>query len=121
MMEWMRMPAMDINDIKYDRFFINGKENVDQNQFKPGETLRLRIIDGSSSSYFWAQFAGGQMTVIAADGLEIQPVKVDKILIGVAETYDVLITIPKDGRFEFKATPHDVSGKVSTYFGEGSV
>ncbi len=119
MMEWMRMQAMDISDVKYDRFFINGKANVDQNQFKPGETVRLRIIDGSSSSYFWAQFAGGQMTVIAADGLEIQPVKVDKILIGVAETYDVLITIPKDGRFEFRATPHDVSGKVSTYFGEG--
>ncbi|RYE35272.1 MAG: copper oxidase [Sphingobacteriaceae bacterium] len=119
MMEWMRMPAMDINDVKYDRFFINGKENIGKNQFKPGETVRLRLIDGSSSSYFWVQFAGGQMTVIAADGLEIQPVKVDKLLIGVAETYDVLITIPKDGRFEFRATPHDVSGKVSTYFGEG--
>ncbi|MBU2045856.1 MAG: multicopper oxidase domain-containing protein, partial [Bacteroidetes bacterium] len=121
MMEWMRMPAMDISDIKYDKFFINGKENVEQKDYKAGETVRLRIIDGSASSYFWAQFAGGQMTVVAADGLEIQPVKVDKLLIGVAETYDVLITIPKDGKYEFRATPHDVSGQVSTFFGTGTL
>ncbi|MBC7417940.1 MAG: multicopper oxidase domain-containing protein, partial [Pedobacter sp.] len=119
-MEWMRMPAMDISDVKYDKFFINGKEHIAQN-FKPGETVRLRLIDGSASTYFWAQFAGGQMTVIAADGLNIQPVKVDKLLMGVAETYDVLITIPKDGKYEFRATPHDVSGQVSTYFGEGEI
>ncbi len=118
MMEWMRMPPMDISDIKYDKFLINGKEEIQQG-FKPGETVRLRIIDGSASTYFWAQFAGGQMTIIAADGLEVEPVKVDKLLIGVAETYDVLITIPKDGSYEFRATPHDVSGKVSTYFGKG--
>lgn len=121
MMEWMRMPAMDISDIKYDKFFINGKEDVEQKAYKAGETVRLRIIDGSASSYFWAQFAGGQMTVVAADGLEIEPVKVDKLLIGVAETYDVLITIPKDGKYEFRATPHDVSGQVSTFFGTGTL
>jgi CopA family copper-resistance protein len=121
MMEWMRMPAMDISDIKYAKFLINGKENVEQKTYKAGETVRLRIIDGSASTYFWAQFAGGPMTVIAADGLEVEPVKVDKLLIGVAETYDVLITIPKDGKYEFRATPHDVSGSVSTYFGEGNL
>jgi FtsP/CotA-like multicopper oxidase with cupredoxin domain len=121
MMEWMRMPAMDISDVKYDKFFINGKENVEQQNFKPGETVRLRLIDGSSSTYFWTQFAGGQMTVVAADGLEVTPVKVDKLLIGVAETYDVLITIPKDGKYEFRATPHDVSGQVSIYFGNGEM
>jgi CopA family copper-resistance protein len=120
-MEWMRMPAMDISDIKYDKFFINGKENVEQKDYKAGETVRLRIIDGSASSYFWVQFAGGQMTVVAADGLEVQPVKVDKLLLGVAETYDVLITIPKDGKYEFRATPHDVSGQVSTFFGTGTL
>lgn len=121
MMEWMRMPAMDISDIKYDKFFINGKENVEQQVYKAGETVRLRIIDGSASTYFWVQFAGGQMTVVAADGLEVQPIKVDKLLLGVAETYDVLITIPKDGKYEFRATPHDVSGQVSTFFGTGTL
>ena len=121
MMEWMRMPAMDINDIKYDKFLINGKENTEQTAYKAGETVRLRIIDGSTSSYFWVQFAGSQMTVIAADGLYVEPVKVDKLLLGVAETYDVLITIPKDGKYEFRATPHDVSGQVSTYFGNGEL
>jgi len=117
--EWMRMPAMDISDVKYDRFLVNGKTGIDLPHFKPGETVRLRLIDGSSSTYFWMQFAGGKMTVVAADGLAVKPVVVDKLLIGIAETYDVLVTIPQNGRYEFRATAQDVSGKVSAYLGSG--
>ncbi len=117
--EWMRMPAMDISDVKYDRFLVNGTTGADLSKFTPGETVRLRLIDGSSSTYFWIQFAGGKMTVVAADGLEVKPVVVDKLLIGIAETYDVLVTIPKSGKYEFRATAQDVSGKVSAYFGSG--
>ncbi len=118
-MEWMRMPPMDISDIKYDKFFINGGENAELTTFKPGQTVRLRIIDGSASTYFWTQFSGSPMTVIAADGLDVEPFEVDKLLVGVAETYDVLITIPPTGKYEFRATPHDVSGSDSAYFGSG--
>lgn len=117
--EWMRMPAMDISDVKYDRFLVNGTSGADLSKFKPGETVRLRLIDGSSSTYFWMQFAGGKMTVVAADGLEVKPVVVDKLLMGIAETYDVLVTIPKSGKYEFRATAQDVSGKVSAYLGSG--
>ncbi|MBK0380590.1 multicopper oxidase domain-containing protein [Mucilaginibacter segetis] len=117
--EWMRMPAMDISDVKYDRFLVNGTTGVDLSKFKPGQTVKLRLIDGSSSTYFWMQFAGGKMTVVAADGLAVKPVVVDKLLIGIAETYDVLITIPETGRYEFRATAQDVSGKVSAYVGSG--
>ena len=117
--EWMRMPAMDISDVKYASFLVNGTTGMDLSHFKPGETLRLRLIDGSSSTYFWLQFAGSKMTVVAADGLEVKPVVVDKLLMGIAETYDVLITIPQSGKYEFKATAQDVSGSVSAYFGSG--
>ncbi len=118
-LDWMRMPAMDIADVKYDRFLVNGYTNQQLSQFKPGETVRLRIINGSSSSYFWLNYAGGMMTVIAADGLLVQPVKVDKILIGTAETYDVLVKIPQTGKYEFRATYQDVSGQVSAWLGSG--
>jgi CopA family copper-resistance protein len=119
-LDWMRMPAMDLADVKYDRFLVNGYTDQQLSKFKPGETVRLRIINGSSSSYFWLNYAGSQMTVVAADGLEVKPVTVDKILIGTAETYDVLVKIPLKGKYEFRATYQDVSGKVSAWLGSGA-
>lgn len=118
-LDWMRMPAMDLADVKYDRFLVNGYTDQQLSKFKPGETVRLRIINGSASSYFWLNYAGSQMTVIAADGLEVKPVTVDKILIGTAETYDVLVKVPLSGKYEFRATYQDVSGKVSAWLGSG--
>ncbi|WP_158223480.1 multicopper oxidase domain-containing protein [Mucilaginibacter sp. MD40] len=119
-LDWRRMPAMDLADVKYDRFLVNGYTDQQLSKFKPGQTVKLRIINGSSSSYFWLNYAGSQMTVIAADGLEVKPVTVDKILIGTAETYDVLVKIPLKGKYEFRATYQDVSGKVSAWLGSGA-
>ncbi len=118
--EWMRMPAMDVSDVYYNRFFINGKSDDVFGDVKPGDSLRLRIINGSASSYQWVQYAGGKMKVVAADGIAVQPVEVDKILVAIAETYDVEIKIPDDGMaYEFRATAQDISGYASLYFGNG--
>lgn len=118
--EWMRMPAMDISDVYYNRFFINGKSDHVFTDTKPGDSLRLRIINGSASSYQWVQYAGGKMKVVAADGIAVLPVEVDKILVAIAETYDVEIKIPDDGMaYEFRATAQDISGYASLYFGNG--
>lgn len=118
--EWMRMPAMDVSDVYYNRFFINGKSENILTDFKPGDSVRVRIINGSSSSYQWVQFAGGKMKVVEADGMPVQPVEVDKILVAIAETYDVKIKIPDDGMaYEFRATAQDISGYASLYFGNG--
>lgn len=59
------------------------------------------------------------MTVLAADGLEVEPIEVDKVFIATAETYDVEITIPESGNYEFRATSWDMSGHASVWFGEG--
>lgn len=118
-LDWMRMPAMDLLDVKYDRFLVNGQTDQQLTQFSPGQTVKLRVINGSASSYFWLNFAGGPMTVVAADGLNVKPVTVDKILIGTAETYDVLVKIPSSGKYEFRATYQDISGKVSAWLGSG--
>ncbi len=118
--EWVRMPAMDVSDVYYAKFLINGKPEGEWKDAKPGDTVRLRIINGGSSSYFWIQYGGGKMKVVAADGVAVQPVEVDKILIAIAETYDVELKIPDDGMaYEFRATAQDISGYASLYLGEG--
>jgi FtsP/CotA-like multicopper oxidase with cupredoxin domain len=116
--ELQRMPPMDISDVAYDRFLANGKPETSLSA-KPGETVRLRIIDGSATTYFHLEFAGGPMTIVAADGLDVQSVKEKRFLIGVAETYDVLVQIPASGAYEFRATAHDGSGYASVWIGSG--
>lgn len=118
--EWNRMPAMDVSDVYYDKYLINGKQNSDYPEVKPGEKVRLRIINGGASTYFWVQFAGGKMKIVAADGLEVKPVEVDRLLVSIAETYDVEVTLPKDEMaYEFRATSIDIAGYGSIYLGEG--
>ncbi|MEZ5275546.1 MAG: multicopper oxidase domain-containing protein [Opitutaceae bacterium] len=116
--ELQRMPAMDISDVAYDRFLLNGEVD-DHLPAQVGEQVRLRIIDGSASTFFHLQFAGSPMTIIAADGQDVEPIQIERLLIGVAETYDVLVTVPADGQFEFRATSHDRSGRASLWIGEG--
>ena len=60
------------------------------------------------------------MTVVAADGKDVEPFELDRLLVSVAETYDVLITLPPEGAFEFRATAQDGSGHVAAVLGEGA-
>ncbi|RJQ17701.1 MAG: copper oxidase [Nitrospiraceae bacterium] len=112
-----RMPPMDVSDVGYDLFLLNGKKELTL-QAKPGEKILLRIINAAAGSYFYLQYAGGPMTVISADGQDVEPVDLDRILIAIAETYDVIVASDK-GSFEFKATAQDGSGSTSAFIGEG--
>ncbi len=115
--ELVRMPEMDISDVYYNRFLANGKSEIVV-PAKPGETVRLRLVDGSASSFFYGEFAKGPMTIIEADGQPVVPVKHDRLLIGTAETYDVLVTVPRGGGlWEYRATAHDSSGHASIWIG----
>lgn len=117
--EWKRMNAMDVSDVAYDRFLINGKTQSQQSQFKEGDKVRLRIANGGASSYFWLTWSGGKITVVANDGNDIEPVEVDRLIIGVSETYDVVVTIPDNKSYEFLATPEDRTGSASLWLGSG--
>ncbi|MBK9224967.1 MAG: multicopper oxidase domain-containing protein [Flavobacterium sp.] len=118
--EWKRMNAMDVSDIYYEKFLINGKNESQLSQFKGGDKVRLRIANGGASSYFWLTYAGGKITVVASDGNDVEPVEVDRLLIAVSETYDVIITIPADKTsYEFLATPEDRTKSTSLYIGNG--
>lgn len=59
------------------------------------------------------------MEVVATDGAEVEPVAVDRLIVGVSETYDVLVTLPADGRYEFQATSEDRTRSTSLWLGSG--
>lgn len=117
--EWKRMMAMDVSDVYYDRLFSNGKAVEVQPQFKKGDKVRLRVVNGSSSTYFWLKYAGGKITVVANDGMDVEPVVVDRLIIGVAETYDVEVDIPADSSYEFLSTAEDRTRSTSVFLGNG--
>jgi CopA family copper-resistance protein len=123
--EWKRMLAMDVSDVYYDKILMNGNastdiKSVDGKQLKGGDKVRLRISNGGASSYFWLTYAGGKITVVANDGNDVEPVEVDRLIIAVSETYDVVVTIPSENTaFEFLATTEDRTNSASYYIGEG--
>ena len=87
---------MYLSGVAYDRFLANG-EPEHHIAAKAGQSVRVRIVDGSASTFFHLQFAGGPLTIVSADGQDVQPVKENRVLIGVAETYDVLGRPPGPG------------------------
>ncbi|HMK27501.1 MAG TPA: multicopper oxidase domain-containing protein [Chitinophagaceae bacterium] len=117
--EWKRMNAMDVSDVYYDRFLINGKNINEQPQFKAGDKVRLRIANAGASSYFWLTYSGGKITVVATDGNDIEPTEIDRLIIAVSETYDVIVTIPANMSYEFLVTPEDRTKSASLWLGSG--
>ena len=97
----MRMMPTDIEDLQGFTPLINGK-SPDQNWtglFEPGERVRLRFINSSAMAYFDVRIPGLKMTVVQADGNNVQPVVVDEFRIAVAETYDVIVRPREDRAF----------------------
>jgi len=93
----MRMMKADVEDLQGFTGLINGK-GPEQNWtglFEPGERIRMRFINSSAMTYFDVRIPGLDMTVVQADGNNVQPVTVDEFRIGVAETYDVIVR-PRD-------------------------
>ncbi|MGM0583131.1 MAG: copper resistance system multicopper oxidase, partial [Pseudomonadota bacterium] len=89
----MRMMPSDIEDVQGYAPMINGR-GPGQNWtalFEPGERVRLRFVNSSAMSYFDIRIPGLEMTVVQADGNNVQPVTVDELRIAVAETYDVIV------------------------------
>jgi CopA family copper-resistance protein len=118
--EWKRMNAMDVSDVYYNKFLINGKNESQLSQFKAGDKVRLRIANGGASTYFWLNYAGGKITVVASDGNDVEPVEVDRLIVAVSETYDVVVTIPAEKTaFEFLVTSEDRTKSASLYLGDG--
>ncbi|MEO6253728.1 MAG: heavy metal-binding domain-containing protein, partial [Ferruginibacter sp.] len=117
--EWKRMNAMDVSDVYYDNFLINGKNQYEEPGFKAGDKVRLRIANAGASDYFWLTYSGGKIIVVASDGNDVEPVEVDRLIIAVSETYDVVVTIPDNMSYEFLITPEDRTRSASLWLGSG--
>ncbi|MEH7888766.1 multicopper oxidase domain-containing protein [Elizabethkingia meningoseptica] len=117
--EWKRMEAMDISDVYYDKFLLNGQPSTEYKKLKAGDKVRLRVANGGASSYFWLTYAGGKITVVGNDGNDVEPVEVDRLIIGISETYDIEVTIPENKSFEFRSTSEDRTGYASLWLGNG--
>ena len=109
----MRMDPADISDVTgstYD-FTVNGFGPFDNwtGLFRPGERVRLRIINASAQTNFNVRIPDLPMAVVQADGQNVRPVTVDEFQIGVAETYDVIVT-PGDRAYSFVSEAIDRSG-----------
>ena len=91
----MRMTPTDLSDVNAHTYtyLLNGTTALGNwtGLFAPGETVRLRLINGSAMTYFDVRIPGLSMTIIAADGQPVEPLTVDELRIAVAETYDVLV------------------------------
>ncbi|MFA6218395.1 MAG: copper resistance system multicopper oxidase [Erythrobacter sp.] len=109
----MRMNPRDVADVTGATYtyLVNGHGPTDDLElaFRPGERLRLRVINAGAMTFFNVRIPGVPMTVIAADGMDIAPVEVDEFQIGNAEIYDVIVT-PPDGSHALVAEAMDRSG-----------
>ncbi|WP_313011546.1 copper resistance system multicopper oxidase [Brevundimonas sp.] len=110
----MRMDPRDILDVNGATYtyLINGhgpEENW-TGLFRPGERVRLRIINASAMSIFNVRIPGLAMTVVNADGENVRPVETDEFQISVAETYDVIVRPTEDRAYTIVSEAIDRSG-----------
>jgi FtsP/CotA-like multicopper oxidase with cupredoxin domain len=101
----------DLGDIPFQSGLINGKGRARADGKSPltevrvekGETVRLRLINGSSTYALRFQVDGHALTVIASDGQPIKPVSVDNLVLDVGETFDVLLKADQEGAHWIRA------------------
>ncbi|MDZ7696388.1 MAG: copper resistance system multicopper oxidase [Deltaproteobacteria bacterium] len=115
-MAWgrMRMSPVDLADVTaYAYTFLMNGHSPDMNWtalFDPGETIRLRFINASTTTNYDVRIPGLDMAVVMADGKAVRPVTVQEFRIGVAETYDVLVQPRENRAFTLFAESLDRSG-----------
>jgi FtsP/CotA-like multicopper oxidase with cupredoxin domain len=93
--------AMDLNDIEYDAFLANDRTLRDPEivQVERSGRIRLRIINGASSSQFWVDLGALSGRVVAVDGHQVDPVAGRRFPLASAQRLDILIDLPSAGAF----------------------
>ena len=110
----MRMDPTDISDATGSiyTYLVNGHGPMDNwtALFTPGERVRLRFINASAMTTFNVRIPGLPMSIVQADGQNVIPVEVQEFQIGVAETYDAIVTPTEDRAFTLVGEAIDRSG-----------
>ena len=110
----MRMDPTDVSDATGPAYtyLVNGHGPRDNwtALFKPGERVRLRVINASAMTTFNVRIPDLRLTIVQADGNNVMPVEVDEFQIGVAETYDAIVTPVDDRAYTLVGEAIDRSG-----------
>ena len=114
MWDEMRMDPTDFADVTGSTFtfLMNGVPPTANwtALFRPGERVRLRFINAAAMTFYDVRIPGLTMTVIQADGQNVQPVAVEEFRFGPAETYDVIVQPNDDQAYTIFAETMDRSG-----------
>lgn len=109
----MRMSPTDLADLSANvlTYLMNGTTPAGNwtGLFRPGERVRLRFINGAANTFYDIRIPGLKLTVVQADGVNVEPVTVDEFRFGPGETYDVLVQ-PKDDAYTVYAQAMDRTG-----------
>jgi len=109
----MRMSPTDLADLSANvlTYLMNGTTPAGNwtGLFRPGERVRLRFINGAANTFYDVRIPGLKLTVVQADGVNVEPVTVDEFRFGPGETYDVLVQ-PKDDAYTIYAQAMDRTG-----------
>ena len=109
----MRMNPTDLADLSAATltYLMNGTTPAGNwtGLFRAGERVRLRFINGAANTFYDVRIPGLKLTVVQADGVDVEPVTVDEFRFGPGETYDVLVS-PKDGAYTVFAQSMDRTG-----------
>ncbi len=115
MWQQMRMSWADLSDLSGATltYLMNGTTAAGNwtAPIQPGRPLRLRFINGSGNTFYDMRIPGLKLTVVSADGQDVEPVTVDEFRFGPGETYDVLAR-PKDDAYTIFAQSMDRTGYV---------
>ena len=97
-------------DVTYPLHVINGRAPSERDTVnaKPGQRVRLRLINAGSDTAYRVAVGGYRMTVTHADGFPVKAVEVDNVVLGVGERYDVIVTA-QSGAFPIVAVPEGKS------------
>jgi FtsP/CotA-like multicopper oxidase with cupredoxin domain len=102
--------AMDLNDVDFDAFLANDRTLADPEvvRTEPAGRVRLRLINGASSTQFWIDLGTLTGTVVAVDGHSVRPMRGSRMPLAMAQRLDVLIDLPGNGSYPIVA---QVEGK----------
>jgi FtsP/CotA-like multicopper oxidase with cupredoxin domain len=111
----------DAGDVSYPYYLVNGRIPAAPTTFtaKPGQRIRIRIINAGSDTAFRVALAGHSMTVTHTDGYPVVPTEVDAVLVGMSERYDVIVTAG-DGVFPLVAAAEGKNALARALFSTGA-
>jgi FtsP/CotA-like multicopper oxidase with cupredoxin domain len=115
------MMGSDGGDVRYPLFLINGRPTNDPDMLtaKPGQKVRLRIINAAADTIFDVALAGHDLTVTHTDGYPVNPVTAPALRVGMGERYDATVTLA-DGVFPLVAEPVGKDGLARAIIRTGS-